>query len=396
MSGKGGLGGIVSKVTDTVGLTDTGAAEAAANQQSSYMNRVLAQLEKIDLPDIEKQRIALQLPKLVGELQSIDQEKTAFEDIREEDPELQQAKLEALRGLTERGREGLTTEDKLAFKELRGQVAEDEAARAASTLQAMARRGAQDSGMALMNQLSSSQQATQRAEQAGDRLASQALQSKRDALSQSANLAGNISQDKYNRDLNLARAEDARQNFNIQNQRIVQAANLQSKQDIANRSTDLRNQQQMYNTGLQQQQFQNEMSKAGATGGAMGNLASMYGQQAQAQAQRDASIIGAGAQLGSAFAKSDKNVKTKIKEITSDEIEAIFKGIKPSSYEYKDAPGDKVDGFMAQDLEKSKSGKSMVKEIDGIKHVSIPKMLSANTVGIADLYKRIKKLEGKE
>jgi len=295
-------GGLITKVTDTVGLTDSGAAEEAAGQQNAYMQKVLAQLEKIELPDIEKQRIALQLPKIVGQLQAIEQGDTALGDIAEEAPELAQAKMNALRALSERGEVGLTEEDKVAFNQARREIDQDAAARNASILQSMARRGMQDSGSGIAAQLLASQSSAQQASEAGDRLTSNAIQARRDALAKSAEVASGISQQQYGRDAATAQARDQISQFNILNQRDVAARNLAEKQRLNENQTALRNEQQMYNTGLQQQKFSNEMAKAGASGGAITNIANMYGQRAQAQAQKDSQTIGALAGIGAAFA----------------------------------------------------------------------------------------------
>jgi hypothetical protein len=104
-----------------------------------------------------------------------------------------------------------------------------------------------------------------------------------------------------------ASAADAIAQFNTQQRMGVQSQNLASRQAIANQQAATRNQQEMYNKGLIQQRFQNEVAKATGVSGAQSNLANMYAQQAgaaaQGQATQNAAILGgvtglAGAGIG--------------------------------------------------------------------------------------------------
>lgn len=123
----------------------------------------------------------------------------------------------------------------------------------------------------------------------------------------------------------------------------------------------------------------------------------MANQQADAnKAASDKQMIGG---LGSAaMLMSDKNAKQNIKpqENAAGEIEKFLSSLKPSQYEYKDSAngtGEKI-GIMAQDLEKSKIGKTMVDQSeDGTKMIDTNKAIGAILAGMADLNKKFKKLE---
>jgi hypothetical protein len=89
----------------------------------------------------------------------------------------------------------------------------------------------------------------------------------------------------------------------------VQSQNLGARQAIANQAAATRNQQEMYNKGLIQQKFQNELSRATGVSGAQTNLANLYGQQAGAaqqaqQAQTGAMLNLAGTAAGMGFQSS--------------------------------------------------------------------------------------------
>lgn len=103
-------------------------------------------------------------------------------------------------------------------------------------------------------------------------------------------------------------------------------------------------------------------------------------------------------QKAPAQSPSDRDVKENIKPLknASGEMEKFLSSLKPSQYEYKDSAngtGEKI-GVMAQDLEKSKIGKTMVDQApDGTKMVDTNKAIGALLAGMADLNKKIKKLE---
>jgi hypothetical protein len=157
----------------------------------------------------------------------------------------------------------------------------------------------------------------------------------------------------------------------------------------------------MYNKGLEQQQFQNKMAKAGAQNQATGNLANMYAQQAGAQAQADASTIGSIASLGGAYMMmpSDVKVKTDIED-GSRSVRDMLDELQPYEYDYKDEIKEDPSmegrqlGVMAQDLEDSDLGQEFVQEdMDGVKRVDYGKMGSTQLAALADLHQRLKKLE---
>lgn len=131
------------------------------------------------------------------------------------------------------------------------------------------------------------------------------------------------------------------------------------------------------------QQFQGEQQRNMAVG--------------QARAQRSQAIMGAIGGAASAGLMSDKNEKTDIKS-ESQKIDKFLESIKARSYEYKnpDKEGSskgKKFGIMAQDLEKSEVGKTMVQEKEGTKMVDIPSSMSAILASQARIAERLSELE---
>lgn len=104
-------------------------------------------------------------------------------------------------------------------------------------------------------------------------------------------------------------------------------------------------------------------------------------------------------QAGTAIAASDKKLKTDIKA-AGDAADELMSKLRPVSYRYKDeqkyGEGKRL-GILAQHLEESKLGKSVVADLpDGAgKGFDIGKGLSAALAGVARLHERLSVVEGK-
>lgn len=94
-------------------------------------------------------------------------------------------------------------------------------------------------------------------------------------------------------------------------------------------------------------------------------------------------LIGAGGMAAMAF--SDKRVKKNIKPINKKDLKEFRAKVKPYIFEYKDKKHGKGKwaGVMAQDLEKTKIGREIVEEVDGVKMINIPKIASLSLAALA-------------
>lgn len=258
---------------------------SAGSKQMKEANAItrdnIAKLEAIGIPTIEAQRIALETPQVVDMLVAEQMQGSAFEDVQA-DPRLRGESLAVMDALKQLSGEGLGPEDRAALAQIQRQVAGQAQAQQASILQDMAQRGTMDSGAQLAAQLQGSQGAADRMNQQAMMTAANAAQARRQALGQTADLASMIE----GRDLGLqsqrASAMDSINQFNTQNRTQANMTNLQNRQNVADRGVDIRNQQEMANKSLLQQQFQNQMTKA--TGQTQASNALAQGLQAQAQA----------------------------------------------------------------------------------------------------------------
>ena len=288
------------------GLFGGDAGKKEMKEANRLMRDNVARLEAIGIPTIEAQRIALEAPELVGVLEAEQLAPSRFEEIQM-DPRLQAAQMAALEDVSGIAKTGLGAEDRLALEEIRRQAAGQAQAQKATALQQMQERGLGDSGASLVAQLGAGQQAADTAAMQGMRQAAQAQQARMAALGQQGSMAAQMQGQGLQLAGQKASAADAIAQFNAQQRMGVQSQNLANRQRIAEAGSATRNQEQMYNKGLIQQQFQNEMAKATGVTGSQSNLANMYAQQgaasAQGQATQNAAILGgvtglAGAGIG--------------------------------------------------------------------------------------------------
>lgn len=286
------------------GLLGGSAGKSEMEKATQLQRDAIARLEAIGIPTIEAQKIALETPQLVDLLEAEVLGPSAMEGVRV-DPRLRQAQMSALEQMSGLADQGLGAEDRAAFNELRRAAAGQAQAQAQSVLQNAAAQGTLDSGAALAAQLAAGQSSADRMSQEGDRLAAQAAAARRQALMSKADMASQLGQQNFNQQASVAQARDAISQFNTQNRQNVASTNLANRQAIENQRAATRNQQEMYNKGLLQQDFQNRMAKATGVTGQMGNLANAYAQQGQAAAQGQANmttgLLGTAASLGSAY-----------------------------------------------------------------------------------------------
>ena len=386
------MGNVVKKATDAVGLTDSGKAGELAGQAAGVNREMAKRLAAIDLPDVEKQRIALEMPELVGLLETEELSPSEFEQIVE-DQRLRKDQMSALDTLRQRSEEGFTEKDKLQQEEMLGDIAAQEMAQRASIEQQMARQGKDSSGASLIAKLQGQQNLANQGREQALKNAAQSQANKLAAAQSLAQQAGNVRGQDYSVARDKASASDIISRANAQNRQDIASKNLGLRQNIANQRVDMANQQQMFNKGLQQQDFQNKMSKASGQNQVSTNQANMYMGQSQAAAQADAQMMSGLMNLaGSAAMKSDKNAKKDI-ENGSPAVNDFLDKLKPYMYNYKDEEIENEDmeepqlSVMAQDLEKSELGREFVEEDENdTKRVDYNKMAPAQLAALAELH----------
>jgi hypothetical protein len=282
----------------------------AGKKEMKESNRLMRDnveyLKSLGVPTVEAQRIALESPEVVGMLQAEQLGQSRFEDIQM-DPRLQSINMAALEDITGIAQTGFGEADRLALEEIKRRASGQAQAERATTLQQMQERGMGDSGASLIAQLSAGQRAADTASMQGMQQAAQAQQARMAALGQQANMASGMQGQQLQLAGQKASAADAIAQFNAQNRQGVSAQNLANRQRIAEAGAATRNQQEIYNKQLIQQQYQNELAKRQAAAGQQTALAGTMQQQAgaaqQGQQAMTSGLISAGATLGAAALK---------------------------------------------------------------------------------------------
>lgn len=263
-------------------------------EANRLMRDNIARLEALDVPTIEAQRIALEAPELIDQLEAEILGRSRFEDIQM-DPRLDainRAALEDVAGIAAAG--GFDAQTRLNL--------EEGLARAFGAGQARRQQLEEDptlgQGQKLALKIQAGQEEGQAARNVALQSAAQAQQARMAALGQQANMASGMQQQQLGLAGQRASAADAIAQFNAQQRMGAQAQNLANRQRIAEAGTATRNQQEIYNRGLAQQRFQNELARATGVTGMQSSMADNLQQQAAAAQQAQQGMTGALIQAG--------------------------------------------------------------------------------------------------
>lgn len=364
----------------------------------------------LKLPDTKEQELLYEMLQSQGTLtpemqQLINLGPSAMDSVNT-DPRLKQAQLNALSQLGEIGQNGMTLQDQSNLQKIQTQVGQQDRGAREAILQNNARRGTSGSGFELAAQLASQQASGDRAAQAGLDVAAQAQSRALEAILKGGDLSGSMRSQDFGEQSAKAQAQDAISRFNAQNSQNVQgqnvatrntaqAANLQNRQAISAQNVALRNQQQQHNKGLIQQNFDNQIKRAGGTASINAANTNATNQQNQSNSQQQTQLIGTGITAAALF--SDENLKKNIQP-GKEAIRQFLDSISGYEFDYKNpehGEGKQL-GIMAQDLEKTDIGRDAVENHPEGKKVDFQKLQAAQLAQLSDINVRIKKLEGKD
>ena len=174
---------------------------------------------------------------------------SAMGDIKT-DPRLVNAEMDALRGLEERSKEGLTLQDQADMARLQGDVNRRNRGRMGAIQQNMQARGMAGSGMDLLAQMQSNQDATEMEAIASLEKAAQAQNNKRDATNDLGNMASQQRGRAFAEDSAKAQARDAIERFNTTNMVNLQNRNVDTRNQATNQNWDRRNSTNDRNTNV--------------------------------------------------------------------------------------------------------------------------------------------------
>ncbi len=198
----------------------------------------------------------------------------------------QQEQLGALRNLAANGGHDAASDANLAGIQSRANA--NARGQREAILQNAAARGRGGSGAALLAQLSDSQNQTNNQSLQGLQVRGQDQQAALAARMGAGQLGGQMQQNDYNQQAARAQANDAINKFNAQNNAQTSLSNAQ-----------MNNQGQMYNTGLQQTDYQNQYNKAAGISGVNLAGAKHYDTLADIEARRQGNVLSGGIGIGS-------------------------------------------------------------------------------------------------
>lgn len=271
-------------------------AKGDQKRQEDELRAWLEQIQGISTPDPTDMEVSPEDYGYLGdfnpELEALKQQGDSEFSGISLDPATRDAQMQALASFGDIANSGgLSDLDKAQLSQAQRQVGRQMQGARQAIDQNMQQRGMSGSGMELMNKLMAQQAGAEQANMAAMQQAAQAQQGRMAALQGMGNLGGSIRAQDYGIAADRAAAQDAINRFNTANSQAVNQRNtaaqntaglrnLDTRQSMANASTDNRNAAQAYNKGLKQQDFENKMNKGMAQGAARGAMSDLYGKKA--------------------------------------------------------------------------------------------------------------------
>jgi hypothetical protein len=348
-----------------------------------------------------------------GNLVTEDLGSSAMEGI-ESDPDVKKHELAALRELEEQSREGFTARDRADLARVENQTNRANKGRIGAIQQNMQARGMGGSGMDLVAQMQSSQDANEVAAMRALEQEGMMMDRKSDATQRLGMMFGNMQARDFSQAAAKAQAADEIARFNAANRNDANRFNIGNRQDVSNRNVAGANQfaetsmnaklggaQMGYNAATEeenrrlleeQERKRRKAAQQQAVGQMIGGVAGGVGGAVFGGPAGAAMGASAGSSLGGSAANaygSDKRLKKDVAPEHDANIEAFLATIQPKSYTYKDDDKPKH-GVIAQDLAKSKIGADMLEsDENGMAHVKIPDAISALLQAVAHLNKKV-------
>jgi len=289
------------------------------------------------LPTIEQMRVDLEELVQQGlispeEMEAVLLEESAMAGINL-DPSLRNAQLDALSSLQEISEGGgLRLSDQAQLSKIAGEEMARERGSREAILQNAQQRGIAGSGIELLSQMQNQQDSATRQSARDMDVAAMAQDRALQAILQSGELGGQMRDQDFQQEAEIAKAKDAIKQFNAQAQQTANAVNMQSRQNaqnqnlqekqrVADQNVSTRNAEQAHNKGLYQQNFQNSI----ALGNALNQQKQQRDNQNNIQNQQMMQLVGGGM---SAMAMSDENVKTDVEAFNPEEFLNSITGYK--------------------------------------------------------------------
>lgn len=280
-------------------------AQQARSNAEDDAKKALGAIQGVNVPDIDKMRLALEQYQSTGSLTPNMENASLLGNTNLQnialDPKYNQYTQSALQKMADVSQNGLPDVDRAQLQNILNSTAQQNQSNQKAILENRAARGMGGSGDELAAQLSSQQSGANTASNQALQLAALAAQRKMDATSNLGNMVNTAQNADYQRQAQLQGQKDTIAQFNAQqqqgvtqrnttNQNEAQRLNLANQQDISNQNTALRNQQQQYNKGLEQTNYDNQMRRATGVVNGYNNMANLNNGQANATANQYAQM----------------------------------------------------------------------------------------------------------
>lgn len=279
----GSVGGVPGGIIGGVG----GYLLGQDDQSKDYYQQMLDEAKSIPLPVLKEMNPELyrQVVSMNPELeQAITLGPSAMEGIST-DPRLRQAQMNALMKLQEISDAGGKDAQFMADSaRLQNNVNSTLKGNTEAIKQNLATRGMSGGMTEMVSRNQAAQESANRQAQMGLDINAQAQQRALQALMSGANLGGQMQQQDFSQQSQVASAKDAISKFNAMNSQDVrqrnaaiknntQQWNSQNAQNVSNQNVGVKNQAQQYNNNIPQMQYDNELKKRGMINTGYGNMA---------------------------------------------------------------------------------------------------------------------------
>lgn len=253
-------------------------AQSDARQQAyDLIQQSIQDLQAIGVPSAQAQEIVLQKYQSAGQLtpeleQAVRQGDSGLGDIST-DERTKEAQMNALTELQGIGEGGVRLSDKATENKLMGDIEARSRGARGAIVQNQREKSQYGGGAELANLLQNQQDEATQSNAVGTNLNAQAQDRALQAIVESGKLGGQMQSTEFEQKAKQKAAQDAINQFNTQNQQGVvarnaaakntaQASNLANAQQISNANTGVTNQQEVYNKGLKEKEYQDRLQKA--------------------------------------------------------------------------------------------------------------------------------------
>ena len=303
-------------------------ADEANAQAAAIQAQIMAEVDALQIPSIEKQRLVLERLESAGVLspqlqQMIQSDETALASIVVS-PEFEEAQLDSLGALQDISRGGgRTAQAERDLAEVEGDLKAKGAGVREGIIQEFEEKGQGGSTNQLLQMLLAEQgEQTERAE-AGRDLSAEAEEKSLEAIIEAGRLGGDIRTQEFGEKTDIAKAEDEIERFNVGLERDItrdninaqnQAAetNLNNQQQIMDQNVEFSNQENKHQVNLIKQHYDQELEKLRLKTGAMGDKAQQIAKAGADKAQQTGAAWNAGGKIIAAGAEAYDKRKKKV------------------------------------------------------------------------------------